>query len=131
MEKSVGFTGSSLHFRYDILIALFQLHPDVRKDIGRPSEVIPSYPIIEAKRSGDSKNYSRRFIGAWKYVCCTTAFFLLPSSGRMLFNIQFNTSREILTFNTNIISTVGKCDCIAICSGCFNPNKYSVSEKLS
>ena len=40
MEKSVGFTGSSLHFRYDILIALFQLHPDVRKDIGCPSEVI-------------------------------------------------------------------------------------------
>ena len=27
---------------------------------------------------------SRRFMGAWKCVCCTTAFFLLPSCGRFL-----------------------------------------------
>ena len=33
-------------------------------------------PILRrAKRSGGSANQSRRFIGAWKCVCCTTAFF--------------------------------------------------------
>ena len=26
---------------------------------------------------------SRRFMGAWRYVCCTTAFFLLPSCGSL------------------------------------------------
>ena len=34
------------------------------------------------KIKGSDFSQSRRFIGAWKCVCCTTAFFLLPSSGR-------------------------------------------------
>nr|WP_277098439.1 hypothetical protein [Dialister invisus] len=37
----------------------------------------------QAKRSGGSENQSRRFMGAWRYVCCTTAFFLLPSCGSL------------------------------------------------
>ena len=40
MEKSVGFIGGFLPFRDDVLITLFQLHPDIRKNICRPSEVI-------------------------------------------------------------------------------------------
>ena len=35
-----------------------------------------------AKRNG-GLDQSRRFISAWKCVCFTTAFFLLPSCGRI------------------------------------------------
>ena len=37
--------------------------------------------------NGGSENQSRRFKWACQIVCSTTAFFLLPSSGRVLFNI--------------------------------------------
>ena len=40
--------------------------------------------VGQVKRNGGSENQSRRFTGAWKCVCCTTAFFLLPSCGSFL-----------------------------------------------
>ena len=46
-------------------------------------------------------------------------FFLWPSSGRVLFNIHFYFSGKIFTFNTDIISSIGKCNSIAVCSSCF------------
>ena len=39
---------------------------------------VTEYP----KRNGGSENQSRRFKWACQIVCSTTAFFLLPSSGR-------------------------------------------------
>ena len=42
---------------------------------------------LQAQRNGGSENQSRRFKWACQIVCSTTAFFLLPSSGRVLFNI--------------------------------------------
>ena len=43
MEKSVGFIGKALHFRNDVLIALFKFHPDIWKDIRCPSEIVCSF----------------------------------------------------------------------------------------
>ena len=57
------------------------------------------------------------FIGVLK-GCFTTAFFLLPSSGRMLFNIQFNVSSKALTLNADIISTIRKCNCVTVSLTC-------------
>ena len=66
--------------------------------------------VVQTKRNGGSENQSRRLKGAWKCFCSTTAFFLLPSSGRKLFNIHFYFSGKIFAFNTDIISTIGKCN---------------------
>ena len=74
-------------------------------------------------------NQSHRFIGAWKCVCFTTAFFLLPSSGRMLLHIQFNASSEIFTFNADIVSAFRECNCIAICSGCFKQSDCFIRSR--
>ena len=43
--------------------------------------------FVQTQRNGGSENQSRRFKWACQIVCSTTAFFLLPSSGRVLFNI--------------------------------------------
>ena len=59
----------------------------------------------------------------------TTAFFLLPSSGRMLLHIQFNASSEIFTFNADIVSTFRECNCITICSGCFKQSDFFISSR--
>ena len=40
---------------------------------------------------------SRRFMGAWKCVCCTTAFFLLPSCGRLKF----------MNYNSLMVAVIG------------------------
>ncbi|EFB77214.1 hypothetical protein SUBVAR_04374 [Subdoligranulum variabile DSM 15176] len=37
---------------------------------------------MQTQRNGGSENQSRRFKWACQIVCSTTAFFLLPSSGR-------------------------------------------------
>ena len=56
-------------------------------DMTVSSQILPSWlhehRSEKAKRNGGSDfSQSRRSIGAWKCICCTTAFFLLPSSGR-------------------------------------------------
>ena len=56
-------------------------------------------------------------------------FFLLPSSGRMLFNIQFNVSSKVLTLNADIISTIRKCNCVTISSGCFNQSDCFIRSR--
>jgi len=63
-------------------------------------------PILRrAKRNGGSENQSRRFHRRVKGLLYD-GFFLLPSCGRMLFNIQFNVSSKVLTRNADIISTI-------------------------
>ena len=56
-------------------------------------------------------------------------FFLLPSSGRILFNIQFNVSSKVLTLNADIISTIRKCNCVTISSGCFNQSDCFIRSR--
>ena len=85
--------------------------------------------FVQTQRNGGSENQSRRFKWACQIVCSTTAFFLLPSSGRILFNIYFHVSSEILTFNANIISTIRKCNCVTISSGCFNQRDCFVRSR--
>ena len=43
--------------------------------------------LCKRKETAALENQSRRFKWACQIVCSTTAFFLLPSSGRVLFNI--------------------------------------------
>ena len=49
-----------------------------------PSAAVSLQVVIglQAQRNGGSETQSRRFIGVL-IDCCTTAFFLLPSSGRL------------------------------------------------
>ena len=54
---------------------------------------------------------------------------LLQQRAEMLFNIQFNTSREILTFNADIVSAFRECNCIAICSGCFKQSDCFIRSR--
>ena len=41
--------------------------------------------FVQTQRNGGSENQSRRFKWTCQIVCSTTAFFLLPSSGRMAY----------------------------------------------
>ena len=54
------------------------------RQMNLPSAAVSLLVVIglyKCKRNGGSETQSRRFIGVLM-DCCTTAFFLLPSSGR-------------------------------------------------
>ena len=54
------------------------------RQMNLPSAAVSLHVVIglQAQRNGGSETQSRRFIGVW-IDCCTTAFFLLPSCGRV------------------------------------------------
>ena len=69
---------------------------NIKMDTAIPSYGPPwGYWISKEKRR--LWKLSRRFMGAWKCVCCTTAFFLLPSCGRLL--IIYNFRSSVMDFN--------------------------------
>ena len=53
------------------------------------SETASFLEKIKKKRRLWSLKSRRVWIGVWKYLCCTTAFFLLPSCGRLLFKFHY------------------------------------------
>ena len=73
---------------------------------------------------------SRRwFYRRVKRAAVRRLFFFLPSSGRLLFNIQFDVSSKVLTRNADIISTIRKCNCVTISSGCFNQSDRFIRSR--
>ena len=73
---------------------------------------------------------SRRwFYRRVKRAAVRRLFFFLPSSGRLLFNIQFDVSSKVLTRNADIISTIRKCNCVTISSGCFNQSDCFIRSR--
>ena len=93
-------------------------------DFHHRTRACPSY-----KRNGGSdfsKPPLHRRVEMWLLY---DGFFLLPSSGRILFNIQFNVSSKVLTLNADIISTIRKCNCVTISSGCFNQSDCFIRSR--
>ncbi len=54
-------------------------------------------------RNGGSENQSRRFIGAWKCICFTTAFFLLPSCGRLTYETIIHWWLQLSTYYESVL----------------------------
>jgi len=80
--------GRSNAFLTDVDHASFEKANETRQNNLQSATVSLQVVIGLCKRKETAaENQSRRFKWACQIVCSTTAFFLLPSSGRVLFNI--------------------------------------------